>query len=122
LTHQRPPTIPAGDALAFLSTGGAVEAVWRAQAGKKQTPKGGMNWETTQNRTDCLQNQPNNNKQQLQPPSPSSRYPRYPPPHGDTLIAFEKLKQEKNNEGREKDFKRNRKFDICVGKVQNNCN
>jgi hypothetical protein len=47
--------------------------------------------------------------------------PSAPPLHGDALVAIEKLKREKNNEGREKDFKRNRKFDICVGKVQDNC-
>jgi hypothetical protein len=92
-----------------------------AQTCRRQAPKGGMDWETTRNRTDCLQNQPNNNKQRLQPPSPPSHYPRYPLPHGDALVAIKKLKREKNNEGREKDFKRNQKFDICVGKVRDNC-
>ena len=77
-----------------------------------------VDWETTQNGTDCLQNQPNNNKQQLQPPS---HYHRYPLPHGNTLVTIKKLKQEKIDEGRENDFKRTWKFDICVGKVQNNC-
>jgi hypothetical protein len=52
---------------------------------------------------------------------PSEPLPQVPPLHGDALVAIEKLKREKNNEGREKDFKRNWKFDICVGKVQDNC-
>ena len=37
------------------SGGGAAEAVWQALACGKQAPKGGMDWETTRNRTDCLQ-------------------------------------------------------------------
>jgi len=42
-------------------------------------------------------------KQQQTMASASKRYPRYPLPHGDTLVAIEKLKREKNNEGREKE-------------------
>jgi hypothetical protein len=44
-----------------------------------------------------------------------------PLPCGDALVAYEKLKREKNNEGKENDFKRTWKFDICVGEVRNNC-
>ena len=94
-----------------------AEAVWWALLCKKQAPTGGMDCQTTQNRTDCLQNQPNNNKQWLQPLSPPSHYHRYPLPHGNALVAIKKLKQEKNDEGRENDFKRTWKFDICVGKA-----
>ena len=37
---------------------------------------------------------------------PSATTTGTPLPHGDTLITIKKLKQEKNDEGRENDFKR----------------
>ena len=53
---------------------------------------------------------------------PSEPLPQVPPPPcGNALVTYKKLKQEKSNEGKENDFKRTWKCDICVGKERNNC-